>query len=1329
MDRGHGGSSGGNAAPQYSTERLLKEVMHKITQIIVRARIPAHAELEKSSPLNRWFNFQLPEWAGVRGNLDILLRSPSSNPADDTPPPAVGSASGTASQLLSPLSAGSSSSGMLPHSSSGSGAATSSSSSSKDSAVTSSIIQLDILMRSTKNPSQYVLLERWNFQHERIGGHHSTSGGATDMGASLGPPPMAAPASSSSASSLSASRRTDQATMYKKLVLLVRSLYSFVKILPAYDSWRMAQLCLERREDCPFALVHQLSSSERSLQQLQAAGLTPPSAHGPLILTPSFDQSPRCYSFTPIPTPVGKLALSVFYRAELSAVDFLNAGGIANISKLVGRMALSETTLGFNRGGSGGGGMNAGGGGIGAGSPLSHGGNATNLSNSLGEGQTATMHVSGAGQQIIMEDYMAAPDSSKHTQAAHMMATMSKVQADAQQQQQQQQYRHQHEEPSSAQGSVSAPPPKSGLSWGLEQERMRREAMDGHMPTQQQARERSKTLPSHPNFVPIVSDGSRAASPTAFANSAMTGAGAPSSRTERSHSVFDQHPHAPTQHQPRQPSSSSRDHAQRTSPSPTSFDSHGRPRADSDNSDLASAMMSNSVSTSSASSSRPMSIPRHSPHPISAGSMPNQSSYMQAQIQAQQQQHEMLRQQQQQQQQQRIPSSHSPSSDPPSFNQSSTPPHHPHSYSHSRSFSPTTHLTSTGASLPYNHSGSNLEQLNEEDDQQRLYDGSASATSSSSSTSATPHHARLPHSQSQPVHLSPALRPGSASGSLPVPIPTTSGVTSAVHSRRNSLSVGTPPDNSGLPTGSPPSTSLGRGKPPLPASAYTPITASSRVTTSTSTFSPQLHPTSPNTAAGSSSSSSGITVREREPGQSRFSVSHATLNYPPPIISSANTSPNQSPPSGLGQALARHQQQHATLGTSAPTTSSPRSSGNANVYPPPQMSGSGHMHTRSAGSPHQSRMLTSATTGGSPQGGGSPNPFQSSRPISIPSSSVPKSSHLPSTTHTTTSSSPSVGSLFGHTPPFGSSATALGLMQSSSGSGGGKQSNTSAAFTPSPTAFVPIMHDSTSSSTMNAAAAVAPSSLKNSNSWQQSQPPIPLTVAPFKTGRKSISSAAGSPALQPQSSPLTRVQIAPSTIPTLDLDNANATAHATKTSAAVMNGIISGNTSAEDESTATASMFAFEPAPGPAFDTSTPTGGVASAFGGGELVGLGFDQDVGGDDGGDGDAALGKFTSFLRSLQESSSRGSVSGSLFAPPPRHGSDGSGGGSGGEGGTVGTAPSASISISSSPMPSSSQSSSQLHQHQQQSQLLTAPHSMRTHTVQSLFDQMDQLTQAMR
>lgn len=37
------GSAASNAAP--SPDKILKEVMHKITQIVVRARIPAHVEV------------------------------------------------------------------------------------------------------------------------------------------------------------------------------------------------------------------------------------------------------------------------------------------------------------------------------------------------------------------------------------------------------------------------------------------------------------------------------------------------------------------------------------------------------------------------------------------------------------------------------------------------------------------------------------------------------------------------------------------------------------------------------------------------------------------------------------------------------------------------------------------------------------------------------------------------------------------------------------------------------------------------------------------------------------------------------------------------------------------------------------------------------------------------------------------------------------------------------------------------------------------------------------------------------------------------------------
>lgn len=1087
--------------------------------------VPPPPPLALASILCR-FNLHVPEWAGVRGELDLLLRSSS--------PDVSASGSLSSSQLLSGAPAGSSSTGSLA----------------KESPVTSGLVQLDVILRNAKNPAQYVLIERWNVQHERHLG--SSSGGGDLFQSGLLP-------SQQNAAAAAASRKADAGSMYKKLLLLVRSVYTFVKLLPAHNAWKLAQLCLERREACAFTVGHQLSSSEKSLAALVQTGQAPPSAHGGHVLTPVFDQSPAHFTFNSVATPTGRFTLSVFYRPELHQVDFLQAAGIA-VGSISARTSLVRV--------------------ISTDSATSGSGAGTR------SGSDASA-VQFAGGGTIISDYMSAPETSR-TSLPQQQLPSNDAHNDNSGVGSSHQYAQQ--QPQSSQSQQ----PKSALAWGLEQQKQKREhsgtdqyQSQESLSQQQQyasshAMDRRHTLPPNQPLFPQDQ-------PNPYAESA-----APHPRTDRAQSVF--HAGGGT-----------------TNAAQVAYGQHGQPilypsthprsRADSDSSD--------SAVHSAAGSSKPMSIPRATPTqtaqfaassmPPSHGRTPSQGHVAGTSV-------------------------HSPSSDPPSFTNSFTPPVHstPHSYGSSigataySPFGPTgMHLSQqqqAASGITYNHSGSNLERLTEEDADdrrdargrpypaQQLYDHTPSA----SSHHLTHSHSRLPHSHSQPTHLvSPSLRPASASGSLPTSIPpSNSNSPSSASSRRNS---GTSPID----------LAIFRNKPPL---GHTPATNSSRAHTQTSTFTPTSPAMQPST----------IVIRERDAAQSpfagahagRFSSSSAAAAFPPPVLGTSS-------PAEFNPVLSGSSNQHHHAHAHSYSHSRSHSPGPSPLLAPTpgasvigfNLAASGTGPSRQLAASPQSRPLSSPSI--SPNTTPSVQPFNTTRAIPIPKSNAVNS---------TSGGSSAVGSLFGRTPPFasagssvpgsggggagsfihgGSSVTALGLM---------KQSSSVSASPPFPTSMVPGA--SGDSHHMRGGHV--------SGSWHAADlmhQPIQLNVAPFKqpAGRRSVSS---SPAIGPMNP---RVQIATGFDLGLPMRAQPPSAVATPTSANATTGAepIDGKVSIVPTPTTPVQL------PLAVHSTSSATlpyepSGFASGFG----VGTGDESDHGDAPTGDGEASLGQFLSYITNLQQ-----------------------------------------------------------------------------------------------
>ncbi|KAF5745154.1 autophagy-related protein 13-like [Tripterygium wilfordii] len=99
----------------------------------------------------------------------------------------------------------------------------------------------------------------------------------------------------------SGSRRSSNTlqTLYKKSILLLRSLYVTVRLLPAYKIFRDLN---SSSQICSFSLAHKVSSPLESFAHKEEAEM-------------------QRFGFTPVDTPCGRLCLSVLYRSLLSEVS------------------------------------------------------------------------------------------------------------------------------------------------------------------------------------------------------------------------------------------------------------------------------------------------------------------------------------------------------------------------------------------------------------------------------------------------------------------------------------------------------------------------------------------------------------------------------------------------------------------------------------------------------------------------------------------------------------------------------------------------------------------------------------------------------------------------------------------------------------------------------------------------------------------------------------------------------------------------------------------------------------------------------------------------
>ncbi|KAG7034429.1 Autophagy-related protein 13b, partial [Cucurbita argyrosperma subsp. argyrosperma] len=96
-------------------------------------------------------------------------------------------------------------------------------------------------------------------------------------------------------------RRSSNSTAhtYKKTILLLRSLYAFVRLLPAY---KVFQDISSSGQIHPFTLVHRVSSFVEPFTRREEAEM-------------------QRFVFTPVDTSCGRLCLSVLYRASLSDIS------------------------------------------------------------------------------------------------------------------------------------------------------------------------------------------------------------------------------------------------------------------------------------------------------------------------------------------------------------------------------------------------------------------------------------------------------------------------------------------------------------------------------------------------------------------------------------------------------------------------------------------------------------------------------------------------------------------------------------------------------------------------------------------------------------------------------------------------------------------------------------------------------------------------------------------------------------------------------------------------------------------------------------------------
>ena len=145
------------------------------------------------------------------------------------------------------------------------------------------VLSLDILLSSPSSSASPLLLERWRLHH--------------DLDDPFAPTPP------------SSTRRTDPTIMFKRMLLLCRSLYSYVRLLPAESLAKQAGVWVEQDLSPPFTLHYTLTPLTPS-----SSSPSSPSSSSSL---PHFRSAASSFSFSAIPTPRGQFTLAVHYLPDL----------------------------------------------------------------------------------------------------------------------------------------------------------------------------------------------------------------------------------------------------------------------------------------------------------------------------------------------------------------------------------------------------------------------------------------------------------------------------------------------------------------------------------------------------------------------------------------------------------------------------------------------------------------------------------------------------------------------------------------------------------------------------------------------------------------------------------------------------------------------------------------------------------------------------------------------------------------------------------------------------------------------------------------------------
>ena len=147
------------------------------------------------------------------------------------------------------------------------------------------VIVLDIVLKGGGGRTGPVLLERWSLHH--------------DMDDMLF---HASPLSSSSSTATASARRVDPTIMFKRMLLLCRSMYTYVRLLPAAALAKQVHTYVEYGKSPPFTLDFSLHTASTSSPA-------------------SFIATPASFNFTAVATPRGTFSVSVSYVADLSSVS------------------------------------------------------------------------------------------------------------------------------------------------------------------------------------------------------------------------------------------------------------------------------------------------------------------------------------------------------------------------------------------------------------------------------------------------------------------------------------------------------------------------------------------------------------------------------------------------------------------------------------------------------------------------------------------------------------------------------------------------------------------------------------------------------------------------------------------------------------------------------------------------------------------------------------------------------------------------------------------------------------------------------------------------